>query len=139
VACYVSSGGFLFNLCGGSSPETGFSWKFGAEAVTRATQAIMSSSTERPRKGPEESSTSDTVPNLTLEDTTRQFMRGVSPSTSDRKVGVNPYDTFPNPATSTGMHATRDLRRLSEWIRQKRQSEQLKLENRETEPNKPRR
>jgi hypothetical protein len=40
--------------------------------------------------------------------------------------GYNPYDTFPNVrrAGSTQQHA--DLRRLSEWIRLKRQVAQIK-------------
>ena len=76
----------------------------------------------------DELSTSDTVPNLSLEDTTRQLMRGVRPSRSNKTVGVNPYDTFPNTASATGIHGTQELRQLSEWIRQKRIAEKLKAE-----------
>jgi hypothetical protein len=40
--------------------------------------------------------------------------------------GYNPYDTFPN-VRQTGVAARQaDLRRLSEWIRLKRQVSQLK-------------
>jgi hypothetical protein len=46
------------------------------------------------------------------------------------ETGFNPYDTFPNlRATDVGRRQS-DLRRLSEWIRLKRQVEALK-------PNKP--
>jgi 8-oxo-dGTP pyrophosphatase MutT (NUDIX family) len=75
----------------------------------------------------------DTVPNLSLEDTTRQLMRGFPGHGSRKELGVNPYDTFPNTSSSTGMHGTQELRKLSEWIKQKRQAEQLKAE---TEQNK---
>ncbi len=70
----------------------------------------------------------DTVPNLSLEDTTRQLMRGFPGHGSRKDLGVNPYDTFPNTSSSTGMHGTQELRKLSEWIKQKRQAEQLKAE-----------
>ena len=76
----------------------------------------------------EEPGAGDTVPNLSLEDTTRQLMRGFPGHGSRKELGVNPYDTFPNTASSTGMHGTQELRKLSEWIKQKRQAEQLKAE-----------
>ena len=40
--------------------------------------------------------------------------------------GFNPYDTFPNPRQGGLGQRQADLRRLSEWIRLKRQVSQLK-------------
>ena len=40
--------------------------------------------------------------------------------------GYNPYDTFPNVRHAGLGQRTADLRRLSEWIRVKRQVSQLK-------------
>ena len=40
--------------------------------------------------------------------------------------GYNPYDTFPNVRQPGVGHRQADLRRLSEWIRVKRQVSQLK-------------
>jgi hypothetical protein len=71
----------------------------------------------------------DTVPNLALEDTTRQLMRGFPSKAARRGTGGNPYDsTFPNTASHASTNSTQELRKLSEWIRQKRQAEQLKAE-----------
>lgn len=71
----------------------------------------------------------DTVPNLSLEDTTRQLMRGVPSRGPRRSAGGNPYDsTFPNTSSHASTNSTQELRKLSEWIRQKRQAEQLKAE-----------
>jgi ADP-ribose pyrophosphatase len=70
----------------------------------------------------------DTVPNLALEDTTRQLIRSRQYRGASKETGVNPYDTFPNTSSGTGAHKTQELRKLSEWIRQKRQAEQLKAE-----------
>lgn len=43
--------------------------------------------------------------------------------------GYNPYDTFPNVRQSGLEQRQADLRRLSEWIRAKRQVSQLKKNN----------
>jgi hypothetical protein len=40
--------------------------------------------------------------------------------------GYNPYDTFPNVRQSGMVQRQADLRRLSEWIRMKRQVSQLR-------------
>jgi hypothetical protein len=40
--------------------------------------------------------------------------------------GYNPYDTFPNVRHSDSTARQADLRRLSEWIRTKRQVAQMK-------------
>jgi ADP-ribose pyrophosphatase len=89
----------------------------------------------KPGQGSRKRSTSadDTVPNLALEDTTRQLMRGVSGTGARRQLGVNPYDTFPNTSSTTGTHGTTELRRLSEWIRQKRLAENAALEAKQHE------
>lgn len=57
---------------------------------------------------------------LELESTSSQTMRGV---TVPRHLGsgYNPYDTnVPSTGTATGRHRIEDMRRLSEWIRMKR-------------------
>jgi hypothetical protein len=40
--------------------------------------------------------------------------------------GYNPYDTFPSVRRNGGAQQNADLRRLSEWIRLKRQVAQIK-------------
>ena len=40
--------------------------------------------------------------------------------------GYNPYDTFPSVQRNGGAQQNADLRRLSEWIRLKRQVAQIK-------------
>jgi hypothetical protein len=70
----------------------------------------------------------DTLPNLRLEDTDAQLVRGVPPSKSHpgSAQGANPYDTFPQVGKS-GLHdRNAELRKLSAWIRQKRAAEELK-------------
>jgi hypothetical protein len=70
----------------------------------------------------------DTVPNLRLEDTDAQLVRGVAPANvqTGKGSGVNPYDTFPQ-VGKTGLHdRNAELRKLSAWIRQKRAAEELK-------------
>jgi hypothetical protein len=42
------------------------------------------------------------------------------------EAGCNPYDTFPNLRANDPARRQSDLRRLSEWIRLKRQVEALK-------------
>ena len=44
--------------------------------------------------------------------------------------GYNPYDTFPNVSRSGFAQRQADIRRLSEWIRMKRQVSQLKKSDR---------
>jgi hypothetical protein len=56
---------------------------------------------------------------LELESTGSQTMRGVRLPRQFGS-GYNPYDTVPDTQGSTGQHRTEDLRRLSEWIRMKR-------------------
>jgi hypothetical protein len=76
-------------------------------------------------------SDADTVPNLanfSLEDTSTQIRRGVTPTTATGSSGYNPYDTYPNTSTTATNKGTLELRRLSDWIRQKRQAEKLKAE-----------
>jgi hypothetical protein len=87
-------------------------------------------------------SDADTVPNLvnlpspanlSLEDTSTQIRRGVTPTNPTGVSGYNPYDTFPNCRSTTTHGSTRDLQRLSEWIRQKRQAEKIKAEREQEE------
>ncbi len=59
---------------------------------------------------------------LSLESTSSQTLRGLYVDNGS-STGWNPYDTVPNTATSTGMHRLDDMRRLSEWIRLKRELE----------------
>jgi hypothetical protein len=76
----------------------------------------------------EDENLEDTVPNLRLEDTDAQLVRGVAPTKNSQGKGggVNPYDTFPQ-VGKTGMHdRNAELRKLSAWIRQKRAAEELK-------------
>jgi hypothetical protein len=48
------------------------------------------------------------------------------PPPGKSEAGSNPYDTFPNLRSKDPAHRHSDLRRLSEWIRLKRQVEALK-------------
>jgi hypothetical protein len=76
-------------------------------------------------------SDADTVPNLSnisLEDTSTQIMRGVPPPKATGVVGYNPYDTYPNGSSTATNRGNEELRRLSDWIRQKRQAEKLKAD-----------
>lgn len=65
----------------------------------------------------------ETIPNLRLEDTMAQRMRGLNVPTTPNGSGCNPYDTFPNTSAS-GIRKYSDLKKLSEWIRAKRMAEQ---------------
>jgi hypothetical protein len=56
---------------------------------------------------------------LELESTSSQTMRGVRLPRQFGS-GYNPYDTVPDTKGSTGQHRIEDMRRLSEWIRMKR-------------------
>jgi hypothetical protein len=66
------------------------------------------------------------VPRLSLEDTISQTMRGVKAPHSRNGSGYNPYDTFPNTSSTGAFARHKDLRQLSQWIRAKRQVEELK-------------
>ena len=76
----------------------------------------------------EAKSLDDTVPNLRLEDTAAQLVRGVRPTLlqPSRDAGANPYDTFPQVGKSDLHDRNAELRRLSARIRQKRAAEELK-------------
>ena len=63
--------------------------------------------------------------NLSLESTGSQTMRGLR-ALGGNSSGYNPYDTIPNTSSTTGMHRLEDMRRLSEWIRMKRDLERNK-------------
>jgi hypothetical protein len=66
-------------------------------------------------------------PNLSLEDTIAQKMRGVPTKSRTGVVGYNPYDAEPaksKPKDEDGKTRT-DLRKLSEWIRLQRQVAEL--------------
>lgn len=73
----------------------------------------------------------DTVklPRLSLEDTLSQTRRGLRVPHSKAGSGYNPYDTFPNTSSTGAFSRHKDLRQLSEWIRAKRQVEQLKKDD----------
>jgi hypothetical protein len=66
-------------------------------------------------------------PDLSLEDTLAQQKRGlnVRPKLKPED-GYNPYDTWPSIQEPDATKRNTDLRRLSEWIRLKRQVESLK-------------
>jgi hypothetical protein len=73
---------------------------------------------------PADLSTADTV-ELELESTSSQTLRGLTlPASSSN--GSNPYDSVPGASTATGQHRIADMRRLSEWIRMKRDLERNK-------------
>jgi hypothetical protein len=52
--------------------------------------------------------------------------RQAPPPAAAAETGSNPYDTFPNLRANDVGRRQSDLRRLSEWIRLKRQVEALK-------------
>lgn len=56
---------------------------------------------------------------LSLENTGSQTLRGV-PVLEGSGSGYDPYDTVPNTTAVNGMQRLEDMRRLSEWIRMKR-------------------
>jgi len=69
-------------------------------------------------------------PDLSLEDTLAQKKRGVNVTPSAKpEDGYNPYDTFPSIQEPDAARRNTDLRRLSEWIRMKRQVETLKKDD----------
>jgi len=57
---------------------------------------------------------------------THELMLEESAATAKSGGGYNPYDTFPNVRQGGLAQRQADLRRLSEWIRLKRQVAQLK-------------
>jgi len=63
---------------------------------------------------------------LSLEDTLARRMRGVAAKRTAVS-GYNPYDAEPTakPVSPDGKRKRTDLRKLSEWIRLKREVEQL--------------
>jgi hypothetical protein len=66
---------------------------------------------------------------LSLEDTVAQKMRGVTPRIKSGVSGYNPYDAaVSKPPAGDAPGKPTDLRKLSEWIRLRRQVEALKKE-----------
>jgi len=63
---------------------------------------------------------------LSLEDTLAEKQRGLSPRRRSGASGYDPYDAAPTTGPAATAGATSDLRKLSEWIRLKRQIETLK-------------
>jgi hypothetical protein len=78
--------------------------------------------------GPKQESepTADEELNLSLEDTISQKMRGVAAKRSGVS-GYNPYDAEPTAGAPRpdGKRKRTDLRKLSEWIRLRREVERL--------------
>ena len=76
----------------------------------------------------------DGEPKLSLEDTVAQKLRGIPVKTRTGVVGYNPYDAVPaaKPKEPEAKHKPTDLRKLSEWIRLRREVAELNAE----EPNK---
>ena len=71
-------------------------------------------------------------PELSIEDTLAQKMRGVNVAPTPKPKpddGYNPYDTWPSIQEPDAAKRNTDLRRLSEWIRLKRQIESLKKDD----------
>jgi hypothetical protein len=80
---------------------------------------------------PDATPPAETDPNLSLEDTIAQKMRGVPVKTRTGVVGYNPYDAAAAKAKSDaaeGKPKPTDLRKLSEWIRLTRQVAELNQE-----------
>jgi hypothetical protein len=80
---------------------------------------------------PEAAPPADGDPNLSLEDTIAQKMRGVPVKTRTGVVGYNPYDAAAAKAKSDAAAQKAkptDLRKLSEWIRLTRQVAELNQE-----------
>jgi len=67
---------------------------------------------------------------LSLEDTVSQQLRGVPGKTRSGVAGYNPYNAVPaaRPKDDAREHKPTDLRKLSQWIRLKREVEQLNAE-----------
>jgi len=74
-------------------------------------------------------------PDLSLEDTLAPKTRGPDPKPGSRPVdGYNPYDTWPATQEPDAARRNTDLRRLSEWIRLKRQVETLRKDRDKDDP-----
>lgn len=67
---------------------------------------------------------------LSLEDTVSQQLRGVPAKTRSGVAGYNPYDAVPaaRPKDDSREHKPTDLRKLSQWIRLKREVAELDAE-----------
>jgi hypothetical protein len=67
---------------------------------------------------------------LSLEDTVAQKLRGIPVKTRTGVVGYNPYDAVPaaKGKDAGGKHKPTDLRKLSEWIRLRREVAELNAE-----------
>ena len=73
---------------------------------------------------------------LALEDTLVQKIRGLPVKARETGTGYNPYDTVPAKPRDEPKRPT-DLRKLSEWIRLRRQVEALKKDDpKKSEPQK---
>jgi hypothetical protein len=90
----------------------------------------------QPDAPPPADAEADEEPNLSLEDTMAQKMRGVPTKSRTGVVGYNPYDAAAAKAKSDAAKEKpkpTDLRKLSEWIRLTRQVAELNQEK----PEKP--
>jgi len=67
---------------------------------------------------------------FSLEDTAAQKMRGLPVKTRSGSGGYNPYDAVPaaNAKDAEEQHKPTDLRKLSQWIRLKREVAELNAE-----------
>jgi hypothetical protein len=90
------------------------------------------------KRGPKPGSTPPTAAELklSLEDTVAQKMRGVPVKTRSGVVGYNPYDTVPvaKPKDDETAAKPTDLRKLSEWIRLRREVAELDAERAKKKP-----
>jgi hypothetical protein len=85
----------------------------------------------QPDASPPADAEADAEPNLSLEDTMAQKMRGVPTKSRTGVVGYNPYDAAAAKAKSDAAalkNKPTDLRKLSEWIRLTRQVAELNQE-----------
>jgi hypothetical protein len=88
----------------------------------------------QPEPEPEATPPAPEEPNLSLEDTIAQKMRGVPVKARTSVGGYNPYDAEPaakgkgKGKGETQKSKTTDLRKLSEWIRLQRQVAELNQE-----------
>jgi hypothetical protein len=73
---------------------------------------------------------------LSLEDTLSQKARGLRTAAKTGQSGYNPYDTEINDKTNASEKKKKptDLRKLSEWIRLKREVEALDQEREKSAP-----
>jgi hypothetical protein len=82
------------------------------------------------RTEPEAPPAPDAGPDLSLEDTVAQKLRGVPVKARTGVGGYNPYDAVPaaNSKSEEAKPKPTDLRKLSEWIRLQRQVAELNQE-----------